>query len=347
MTRALLLPLCLALAGCFSTERVDALLGEGGEPVPVEFRHDVEVCAAGTGEPVAEATVYVSNDEDGLAEVAWTDANGRATLVERYFEDTVRIETFRFLGIPLGQKSDVRYPTFELLVVRGGFSPAYLKFGGEGFGPRPGTPGPWRGAPLVLEREGPRPVTLTAASRAGGGVAGPSAAALFHAPRVATLKRGARGEVNGGRFVRVGAEGETALVYGAVRALERTASSFPSNPAMGGQVLLIATLPAGRPRFFSFAALFAASCSEVIRGDLAPPRPVDPRAGRAEAAKFVAEVEAAPPGDVAGLAARVERAISGRRTVAVLAPVATCAAVERELVGKKFRKVSETWIEAW
>jgi hypothetical protein len=330
----------LALAGCFTTERIDSLV-ENGRPVPVRFRHAVVATDAG-GEPIPDAVVYVQNDEDPIVEVAWTDARGAAVVAEEYADSTIRVETTRLLGIPLGRRHEIRYPTFEMLVARAGYRPFYAAFAGESLRPRAGTPLPEPGSPLVVERDAPRPVTLAAA--AAPGHPGRRAAALFETPRVRTVKLGVRGPVNGGRFLRVGSGPGEAPLSCAAQAFRGKA---------GEEVLLVATVAGAKRRFYEAVTALAETCDDVARGAVEA-GPVaegsltsSGEARRRAAVAFAAKAEAAPPVDAGGLLARALAAGAQRRRIAVVAPVATVRAVARTLEDRGYRRISETWIEAW
>jgi hypothetical protein len=340
--------LVFLLAGCFTTERAEALADDEGAPVPVRFRHALEVAAPG-GEPLADATVCVGNDEDPVVEVGWTNAAGRATLAQEYLEQTVRVSTFRLLGIPLGRQSALRYPGFELQVARAGYFPFTAPLLPIAYGPRPATPvAGERLSPLVVERAVPLAVTLPAAPTAGH--PGRRAAALFAAPHTRALKLGARGPVNGGRFIRVGAPGGDAPIACAAQALRREAGG-----GAWDEVLLVATVEAADRRFYEEAAALAASCDAVVRGAVVAASPetflaalgAHERTRREGARALATKEEAAPPGDVATLLGEVDAALALRERTAVLAPVATVTKLKRSLEERGFKRIAETWIEAW
>lgn len=340
LSLALTIALSLPLAGCFTTERNDSLVDDvTADLVPVRFRHEIEVTDRATGAPLADATVYVANDEDPVVEVAWTDAAGRAELVEEYLQDTVRIRTIRVLGIPFGRNAEVRYPGFDVLVARAGYLPFETPFGDLGYGPRPGTPEPTlRRAPLVIERASPRGVSLPAAPAAGH--PGRRAAALFAAAHLATVKLGVRGAVNEGRFFRIGAPGEAAVLSCAAHALRGRA---------GEDVLLVCNCPGAPARFVERARELLATCD----GEVAAPAPdgeaAPPKKRRTDAAAFVDKLEAAPQDErvIARIAEEIETAAKPGKCVGAWLPPATAAYVARALGARGYRKIAETWIEAW
>jgi hypothetical protein len=237
------------LVGCFGRERVEPLRDDAGRQVALEYVCPISVRDIRSGRPLPDAVVYLSNDEDPVAQVGWTDASGLAVLSQRYARGTVVVRERSVLGLFSQEESrEVRFPGFGVRSARAGYLPVEERFTGEDFAP---------GLEVGIASARARLTEPVAVSLDPVPARGPPvrhAAVLFAAPPPGAIRVGARGTVHDGRYTRLSSE-QRGRLEAACRAL-----LGPS----GERVLICASVPVATARFHSELEALASSADTVL-----------------------------------------------------------------------------------